>query len=523
MTKEIVRFDWTKKRLVHPKGNFDTLEGFLSELFHAKKSIPLATSIFIFISLISNPCYSQTVEWIYEVKGETKTIPQYFWVDEDGNGFYNIQKVNPNLPGDLAYGSFMLMLDNDGQYKRTTKINNCNKSIRLLPFGKNKLISSGFNCSGEIMKKDTRLFNYKGETLKTKDVAFPNGFFANVPTDDGFVFFSKPSEKWSYTYISIGKIDEDLNLTYDSVSIAILERKGFGLANNQKDPVLTKNGTWIIPMNYGKINDPNKGIFLKDGIVLGVRGSKISWQYSLGLDNHTIESIDGYKDKTGILLVPKNSYKYSVFLLLDHTGKEVNRFELDTKKKPVRDLILTKNHIIVLSLERVFWYDKTGVLIADFDLKNEGLTNARRMQLLNDGSIIIAGRRNENAAIIKINLEEKNNRERGKKENKEKNDITEVTYSSIDEEIDNAIISATVYPNPTSSFINFEFKMEVEATQTFLIQIFNTSGQLLTTESFNQNSQPIEVESFPAGTYIYKITAHDKRKMLTGQFIKVTR
>lgn len=488
---------------------------------------PFLTSIFLLFNLSSTDSFSQTIEWVYEVKAKEKTVPQFFWIDEKGNGFYNIRKQNPNKPGDANYGSFLLMLNKDGQYKRTTTINGCSLSTKLLPFGKNKLISSGFTCSEGAPSKVTRLFNYEGKTLKIGKDAFPGNYFASIRTEDGFTFFSKPTKGWSYTDISIGKIDKGLNISYESISLKALELKDLGIVNSFRDPALTPNGTWVVPMQFGEINKAKNGISLDHGKVLGIKDAKIIWQYPQVLEKRKIERISVHEDKVGVLM-SRNS-GYYLFVTLDQNGQVLDKLKLRINSLILRDVILTEKHIIVLALHNIYWFDKTGNLIAELDLKKKNLMNANRMQLLADGSIIFAARRDENAAIIKVNLEneetiepEEELEEELVEESDNIND-TKISYGSIDNEIDKTIISATVYPNPTSSFINFEFDTELENNESFQIQIFNAAGQLLMTEGLNQNGQPIDVQSFSAGTYIYKITANDNRNMITGQFIKVSR
>lgn len=490
---------------------------------------PLIIIIFLLVNLISANCFSQTIEWVYEVKAKEKTVPQFFWVDENGNGYYNIRQQNPNNPGDANYGSFLLMLDSDGQYKRTTKINDCEKSIKLLPFGKNKLISSGHNNSKDYSIKDTRLFNYKGNTLKISEGAFPGNYFASIPTESGFTFFSKPTKGWSYTYISIGKVNNKLNTTYDSISLKELTKKNLSITNSFRDPALTPNGTWVVPMQYGKIDKEDNSISLDHGIVLGIKESKILWQYPQNLLNRSIESISVFEDKIGVLMSSNGGY--NLLVLLDQIGKELDKFKIRCKNSIIRDLILTEKQIIILGINNISWFDRAGNLIAELDLKKQGFMNANRMQLLNDGSIIFSARRSENAAIIKINLGNRKLKEPEPEKEIEKELVDDndneadakISYGSIDNQIDNTIISATVYPNPTSSFINFEFDTEIEDTRSFLIQVFNSSGQLIITESLNQNGQPINVQSLPAGTYAYRITTNEKRKLITGQFIKMDR
>lgn len=496
-------------------------------------SFSLFLSLFFILQFLPKSSEAQSIDWVYEVKDQVNTIPQFFWVDENGNGFYNVRKINPKNRGDAGYGGFLLMLDKDGKFKGTTYVRDCKRVANLLPFGKDQFISSGFNCNKKPMVKDTRLINHKGKTIK-KGLAFPGNYFANIWTGDRFSFFTKPTQKWSYTFITIGNIDKNLKITYDSIPLAPAAQKDLGIVNSYKDPFLSQNGTWAIPMQYGKISGKSNGISLDHGTILGVKESKIIWQYPDTLSSFTLNNLSGYKNKIGALM-KKNGFRTNdLFVLLDEDGKELKHFYFRPKTRSVKDMILTEKGFILLGQNKLLWYDYDGNLTSEFNLGEENLNNAWRMQLLQDGAIIISAKRNGNAIYAKINPaeefleedialeEEPKFKEEEKEKEEEEEEESSISYSSI-EDISETTLSASVFPNPTSAFINFEFDVSSGNKGPYSLQIFDSSGKLLINKQFNENFHSIDLANYPAGNYVYRISTTQDQKLITGQFIKVTR
>lgn len=69
-----------------------------------------------------------------------------------------------------------------------------------------------------------------------------------------------------------------------------------------------------------------------------------------------------------------------------------------------------------------------------------------------------------------------------------------------------------VYPNPANSQINFEFNDNENA----VLEVFSISGSMILNKTLNNDVNNINVESLPAGSYIYRVRAHDKVE--TGKF-----
>ncbi len=70
----------------------------------------------------------------------------------------------------------------------------------------------------------------------------------------------------------------------------------------------------------------------------------------------------------------------------------------------------------------------------------------------------------------------------------------------------------SVYPNPAASQINFE----LEADQNAQLEIFSISGAMLMNKTLNNDVNNINIETLPAGTYIYRVRAEGQVE--TGKF-----
>ena len=78
---------------------------------------------------------------------------------------------------------------------------------------------------------------------------------------------------------------------------------------------------------------------------------------------------------------------------------------------------------------------------------------------------------------------------------------------------ENKIVSS-VYPNPANDVLNIELQ-ETIAT----VSILSIDGKLISTQTVNDVSTAVDVQSLPAGLYTYKVTAV-KGNILVNNFIK---
>ena len=76
----------------------------------------------------------------------------------------------------------------------------------------------------------------------------------------------------------------------------------------------------------------------------------------------------------------------------------------------------------------------------------------------------------------------------------------------------NATTDFKVYPNPTTTAINFKLPTNSNNTE---LQIFNSVGQLMIQKKCENTLETISLENFPSGIYFYAINSNQ-----TGKFIK---
>lgn len=467
---------------------------------------------------------AQYIEWEYEVSSEYQTRPSLYWVDEEGNGYYNIKKNTVERPGQFQYGLYLLMLDKYGNLKGTTYVNNCQSTALLLPFGKGKFLASGNNCSPDKkVVRDTRLYDKTGKLLnQTK--AFRGNYFARTWSDDGFKFFSKPNSSWGYSFLSIGKISPDFQISYDSIPLAPIEVKGLGMTNNYKDPAQMADKSWVVPINYGI---KSGGLSLTNGAIINVKNGQIAWKYPSSLIDKTTQHVSTFEDKVCVVFGAAYSEKY--FAILNQEGEELHQFMLSTGGA-VKDLILTKEHIILMTKRHFKWYDWKGNFVTEYSFASENITAFGEAKLLDDYSLIFTGYRNGNAVIAKLNFEDKiieleQNQLKEKaiakaeKPKKEKHSVTSVSFDNISQKT----LSASVFPNPASMFINFQVNPEIVSDSPFQIQVFDVSGRSLHENSFTGFQYELDLSQFVAGTYFYRILLKNEEEIefISGQFVKI--
>ena len=96
-------------------------------------------------------------------------------------------------------------------------------------------------------------------------------------------------------------------------------------------------------------------------------------------------------------------------------------------------------------------------------------------------------------------------------------DTNDVFILKLDHGIVNLIESEelnniSIFPNPSNSFINIEFKnFNNENT---IIQILNSLGEILLNEQINKQNCRFNIEKFPLGIYFVKITQNEKQQII---------
>lgn len=72
------------------------------------------------------------------------------------------------------------------------------------------------------------------------------------------------------------------------------------------------------------------------------------------------------------------------------------------------------------------------------------------------------------------------------------------------------------YPNPATSYINFEFTKPIE--KGYILQIYNFIGKKVTEVNINYNKTTISLDNYFRGIYIFQIRDKNGRVIDSGKF-----
>lgn len=84
----------------------------------------------------------------------------------------------------------------------------------------------------------------------------------------------------------------------------------------------------------------------------------------------------------------------------------------------------------------------------------------------------------------------------------------EVFEISDKDELANASLQLTLYPNPTEDQLNLALENPEEGNVSY--QLFSPSGQLLANGNLKESTTSIAMKKFAAGTYFIKVSRNDK-------------
>jgi len=94
--------------------------------------------------------------------------------------------------------------------------------------------------------------------------------------------------------------------------------------------------------------------------------------------------------------------------------------------------------------------------------------------------------------------------------------VSQVTFQTVSTET----ISASIFPNPASLYINFELKTKSALRCT--IAVFDGSGRQLHKDTFEGNNYTLPLDRFVPGTYFYRLQfSSTQEKILSGKFVKI--
>lgn len=81
---------------------------------------------------------------------------------------------------------------------------------------------------------------------------------------------------------------------------------------------------------------------------------------------------------------------------------------------------------------------------------------------------------------------------------------------------ENHINTLKVYPNPTSSVINFDLKNGKN-----IVEIYDINGRKIYQDKSHTNKFTLNVSNYPVGVYLLKVTNEDEMSIYTGKFQKM--
>lgn len=490
-------------------------------------------SPFIYLLLFlcgSNFTNAQEIIWEYKIETPYYNAPSSFWIDENGAGYYNIYRTLPKNIGQAPKHYMLLSLDGNGKFNGAYQVKNCASSAPLLPFGNDLFLSAGNNCDGvNLSSHDNRVYNKKGD-LVSKTESFNEFYFARVKGKKGYTLFSDKLGFTLYSPITIGHIDWKFKKKSYDVKMESLKKDDRGLTNDFDPPRQLNNDMWILPLHYGK--GGNGSMLKQEALIIAIKKKRIKWKYSHPIDSYRYEGFSTYKNNTAVVLrsVPLKS---KLFVLLDENGNVILEKEFKTRTA-IQKVILTENNLIILSAGELYIFDLQGEPLSTLtDYQKDLTVQQDNMEILQDGDLIITGRSYRNTFIRRVNISEflsANEEELNATMETEGKIINQTEDDKIDFEIKSAeidelaeeTISASIYPNPASLFINFEINNS-GGDGIYLIKILSSTGQLVHSDSFEDTSYELMLSDFPSGNYFYKIVEKTKSNtlVLSGNFIRI--
>jgi len=468
---------------------------------------------------------AQEVEWRYEYKPETRTRPHGFWVDDDGNGYFNIAHHYSNKEHRGLLHSFLL-LNKDGQYNGSVYVQNCDRAQGLVPFTNDRYVLPNVDCNlhDEIREKKTYLLDYNGNIIR-EAFSFDGKPFMAVHTVRGWTFFSRFHKPKEYTKFSIANVDEQLNFRSYDVSMAPLKKEGLALSFRGRALEFEKN-SWVLSFNYFEpgYTRHRRAVAgtLKHGAICYVRGKQIAWEYPKELHPGILSYTAKYNDKIGLCFSHKSTNRMR-FVKLDVDGQELESVLFRPFEKSfTKGFLFTDEHIILIKKTGIlYWFDWEGNKVKELDL-NEPDFHLSHMKAQSNGHIFIAGSNNQNSVIFKVSpFKDSQETTIDKPIVSQAEHTSDIKYAEANLESE-LVFSASVFPNPAALRINFEISDEDFESNVYELSVFDLSGKELVRDRFEGQHFELAVQSFPKGSYIYRINKANESKfaVLSGKFIK---
>ncbi len=452
---------------------------------------------------------AQTLEWRYVFDYPVNTWSGDLLVDEDQHVFLNISTQRM----DSSYrGGGMITLDAKGRFNGMIMMNDPDAEATFAPFGKGRYISQ---------YRGTSVFDAQGNLIASGQ-GFGGNHFARVTTTNGHVYFSKPIDWFKASYLTIGRVSNDFQIEKDSISLQSIAIEGLGLSNPYTKPAMTSDGVWIVPFNSGPVNG---GMSIEHSFVCAIKGEKILWKFPQSLKDYPDISVTTEDERIGVVLSAGSMANQ--FFLLDNNGQVRTQFDFQVTGN-VADVRLNHDNVAILTNNSLYVYTLDGVLVSDIAITNDFLINPTEFEVVDNGDFIIAGNYQGHATIIRISMSEAfspsgtNDQvdlslsDKLPDNSHETSPVSQVTLQTVSAET----ISASIFPNPASLYINFELKNNSSLHCT--ITVFDGSGKQLYKDTIDGNNYTLPLDRFVPGTYFYRLQfSSSQEKILSGKFVKI--
>ena len=453
---------------------------------------------------------AQTLEWRYVFDYAVNTRSGDLLVDENQEVFTNISTQRP----DGSYrGGGMVALDAKGRFNGMIMMTNPVAEATFAPFGDGRYISSQWG--------ETRIFDAQGDLIATGK-GFGGNPYARITTTKGHVYFTKPLDRFESSYITIGTINNDFEVEKDSIPLQPIAIDGLGMSLTYKKPARTSHGVWMVPFQYGRVNG---GMSVEHTIVAAIKDEKILWTFPPSLTDHPVVAVTAQGERIGVVC---GEYRRTHrFYLLDQNGVTQTQFDFQFAGR-IEGVRINQDQVSILTSHSMYVYTLEGLLVQEISISNDFLINPTEFEVMDNGDYIIAGNYQGQATIIRINMSGQDTPpiasdlmdvhpgDQRSDNAPEASPVSQVSLQTVSEET----ISASVFPNPASLYINFELKNG--PTPPFTIAVFDGAGQLLHKDTFEVNSYRLSLEQFVPGTYVYRLqSSSSQEKILSGQFIKI--
>ena len=453
---------------------------------------------------------AQTLEWRYVFDYTVNTRCGDLLVDEKQNVFTNISTERP----DGSYrGGGMIALDASGRFNGMIMMNNPVAEATFAPFGKGGYISSKWG--------ESRIFDAQGNLVKSGK-GFGGNYYSRVTTPKGHVYFSKPLDNFEASYITIGRVSYDFRFEKDSIPLQPIAKEGLGMSLTYRKPAMTGQGVWIVPFSYGPVNG---SMSVEHSNVAAIKNERILWTFPKSLTDNPAIACTAEGERIGVVLkAPDRTYQ---FCLLDHNGQIRSSFDFQVTGTIV-DVRMNQQRVSILTRNSLYVYTIEGAQVTNIPVSNDFHINPTEFEVIDNGDYIIAGNYQGQATVIRISMADQDDPvspndqidlrlgDQSTDDSQVTNPVSQVTLETISDET----ISASVFPNPASLYINFELKSG--STLTCSIAVFDGSGQLLHKDSFTGNHYRLSLDRFVPGTYFYRLqSSSDQEKILSGKFVKI--